>query len=105
MEDIEEDDKYQYIDDIITLEAINLENKLADNGFWSHAPSDIYVQEKVLAPNTFESQNIMYNIALLTTENKAKLNVNTSKCMIFSKSKEEFTTRLSVEKSKIDRER
>lgn len=103
VEDIEEDDKYQYIDDIITLEEVNLQNKLTDYDCWSHVPSDISVQEKFLAPHTFESQNIINNIALWTTENKAKLNVSKSKYMIFSKSKEEFTTRLSVEQTNIDR--
>ena len=104
VENLEEDDKYQYIDDVITVENVNIENKLHQYDVWNHVPSDIPTQERFLAPHTFESQNIINNIALWTEENKAKLNVGKSKYMIFSKSKEQFTTRLSVNHNILDRE-
>ena len=85
VEHVEEEDKFQYIDDVITLEEVNMENKLTNYDYWEHVPSDIATEERFLAPHAFNSQNIINNI--WTKENKAKLNVGKSKYMIFSKNK------------------
>ena len=101
-EHVEKQDKFQYIDDVITLEEVNMEIKLTDYDYWKHVPSDIATEERFLAPNTFNSQNII--ISLWTKENKAKLNVGKSKYLIFSKSEEQFATRLSVDENILERE-
>ena len=75
VEHVEEEDKFQYIDDVIILEEVCIENKSTDYDYWKHVPSDIATEERFLTPNTFNSQSIINNIALWTKENRAKLNV------------------------------
>ena len=101
---VPEEDKFKYIDDLATLEEIIIKNKLTDYDCWQHVPSDIPTNQRFLTPTTFKSQGIIDDIAQWTSENKMKLNEEKSKYMLFSKLREPFSTRLTINKNKIDEE-
>ena len=95
-EEVLKEDKFKYIYDLATLEEIDIRNQLTDYDCWQHVPSDIPTNERFLAPNTFKSQNIIDDIVQWTSVNKMKLNEEKSMYMIFSKLKENFSTRLTM---------
>ena len=72
--DIEEEDKFKYIDDLAVLDAIDVKGKLKDYDVWQHVPSDIATEEKFLAASAGKSQDINNSIAAWTLSNKMKIN-------------------------------
>ena len=94
--DIEEEDKFKYIDDLAVLDAIDVKGKLKDYDVWHYVPSDIATEEKFLAASAGKSQDINNSIAAWTLSNKMKINEDKSKYMVKSKGKEKFATRLTI---------
>ena len=74
-----------------------------DYDFLQHVASDIAVHQKFLPPNTFQTQAQLNMIENWTNTNKMKLNPTKCSYMVFSRSKEEFATRLSINGVNIDR--
>ena len=97
------DDRFKYIDDLSVLQLICLSGLLCEYDFNQHVASDIGIDEKYLPPENHTSQDTLNYISNWTSENLMKL--NTSKCnyMIFSRSSEKFSTRLTINQDKIDR--
>ena len=102
-EEVPEEDKYKYVDDLATLDAVDTRDKLTEYDYWQHVPSDIASGERYLAAELFKSQIINDQLAFWTVENKMKLNVIKSKYMIFSRSKENFSTRLTIDNQTLER--
>ena len=102
-DDLPEDDKYKYIDDLTVLYAVKTCDKLVDYDVWQHVPSDITTGEKFLAPNTFKSQTTNNTIQTWTAQNKMEINESKSKYIVFSKSKEKFATRLTINDKNLER--
>ena len=51
-EEIPDQDKFQYVDDLSALEAVNVEEKLVDYDVIRHVPSDVAIGQPFLPPNT-----------------------------------------------------
>ena len=102
-EEVEEEDKYKYIDDLVVLDAINIEGKLEDYDVIQHVPSDISTEQKFLPSQTFKSQDINNSIAKWTSDNLMKINEEKSKYMVFSRSHETFATRLTMNGKTLNR--
>ena len=103
-EEVPEDDKYKYIDDLAVLDAVkNPGDKLEEYNVHQHVPSDVATEERFLPSTTFKSQTINNSIADWTMKNKMKINENKTKYMIFNKSQEKFATRLSMNNKTINR--
>ena len=102
-EEVPEDDKYKYIDDLAVLDAVKTSDKLIEYDVWQHVPSDIATNEKFLAPSTFKSQTTNDLIQTWTTSNKMKINESKSKYIVFSRAKEKFATRLTINSKPLDR--
>ena len=102
-EDVKEEDKFKYIDDLAVLDAINVKGKLTDYDVWQHVPSDIAIEEQFLAASAGKSQEINDNIAAWTISNKMKINEEKSKYMVLSKCKDKFATRLTINSKTLDR--
>ena len=68
-----------------------------------HVPSDIGADEKYLPPESFATQNHLNYISNWTKENKMKLNEAKSNYLVFSRSKESFNTRLTINGKNLER--
>ena len=102
-EEVPEDDKYKYIDDLAVLDAVKTSDKLIEYDVWQHVPSDIATNEKFLAPSTFKSQTTNDLIQTWTTSNKMKINESKSKYIVFSRAKEKFATILTINSKPLER--
>jgi hypothetical protein len=97
-----EDDRFRYIDDLEILELIMMTGILMDYDVISHVPSDVPVDYQFLPASSFQTQA---NLDQLTTwTENYKMQLNTAKCnyVIFTRSQEQFVTRLTVNGNKKD---
>ena len=102
-ESVDPEDKYKYIDDLSLLQLVLLSRLLVEYNFHNHVASDIATDSKYLPPNTYSTQTHIDNIANWTDLNLMKLNEAKCKYMIFSRSKEKFSTRLKVNGENLER--
>ena len=101
--DIDDNDRYKYCDDLTVLEFICLSGLLTDYDTWRNVPSDVGIEEQFLPPGSFNMQTTLDHITDWTAENKMLLNPTKSSFTIFSRSHENFTTRLLLNNQSIDR--
>ena len=101
-QDVSEDDRFKYIDDLEILELVLLSGILEDYDGVSCVPSDLPLDHKFLPGNSTLTQVNLDNIARWTSQNKMLLNPNKCSYMVFSRSKEQFVTRLTVNSNKIE---
>jgi hypothetical protein len=99
---VDPDDRFRYIDDLQILEMIILSGILSDYNVHTHVPSDIPLDHRFLQGSSTRTQANLDQIAQWTDQNDMEL--NTAKCnyILFSRSKEDFVTRLTVNGIKID---
>jgi hypothetical protein len=102
--DIEEDDKYQYIDDLTLLELIFMADLLQDYNFRSHVASDIGLDQRFLPPSFTKTQAFHDGIAQWTDQNQTKLNQGKSKYILHSRMKEDVATRFTLDGVYIERQ-
>ena len=69
-EEVPDEDKYKYIDDLVVLDSVNTENNLEDYKVWQNVPSNVSIDERFLPSITFKSQYINNSIAKWTDETK-----------------------------------
>ena len=99
---IDEDDKYQYIDDLDLLELIILSDVLIHYNFRAHVASDIAIGQRFLPPSATKTQAYHDGIANWTRQNLMQLNSEKSKYIIHTRMKEDFATRFTLDGSHID---
>ena len=73
-EDIPEEDKFKYIDDLSALEAVQVKDKLKQYDVHQHVPSDVPTGQMFLPSATFRTQKDIEGISQWTTQNKMILN-------------------------------
>ena len=100
---ISPEDRFKYIDDLSVLQLVCLSGLLTEYNFYSHVASDIGTEDKFLPAESFATQDNLNSIANWTRENKMQINEGKCNFMIFSRSEEQFTTRLSMNNVKLDR--
>ena len=100
---VDSKDRFKYIDDLSILQLIFLSGLLVEYNFMQHVPSDIGADEKYLPPESFATQNHLNYISNWTKENKMKLNEAKSNYLVFSRSKERFNTRLTINGKNLER--
>ena len=71
--------------------------------FKSHVASDVGIDQKFLSADKFETQQCLNTISSWTDDNLMRLNAGKCDYMIFSRSEEDFATRLTVNGYKLDR--
>ena len=69
-EDIPEEDKFKYIDDLSAVEGVNTGIKLSEYDVHSHVPSDVATEQKFLAAGTLKTQQYNTSICKWTTTKK-----------------------------------
>jgi hypothetical protein len=97
-EEVPEENKFKYIDDLAVLDPVNVKNKTTPYDIFEHVPSDIAVGEMFLPAEQFRSQEINDQISTWTSDNLMKINEDKSVYMVLSRSKESFATRLTINK-------
>ena len=94
--EVSNDDKYKYIDDLEIVELVSLAGVLSEYDFSSHVASDVGINQKFLHPESYKMQDRLNNLSKWTSDNKMQLNEEKSNYMIFSRSREVFSTRLTI---------
>ena len=67
-----------------------------------HVPSDVGVEHLFLPSSSYSTQNYLENVSNWTNSNLMKLNEAKSSYMIFTRSQQEFRTRLLLNDIKLD---
>ena len=96
------EDRFKYIDDLQILELVMLRGILQDYETYLHVPSDIPLDHRYLDASSTNMQSYLDQTALWTSQNLMKLNPEKSSYTIFSRAKEDFVTRLTINGTKID---
>ena len=100
---VPEKDRFKYVDDLSILQLVCLAGLLLEYKFESHIASDIAIDQLYLPPETFQTQEHIDSISDWTRQNLMKLNVAKSNYMIFSRTKDCFTTRLKINEENLAR--
>ena len=96
-------DRFKYVDDLSILNLVLLSGLLIEYDFFKHVASDIGIDQKFLPTESFKTQEHIDYIANWTNENLMQLNEAKSNYLIFTRSKENFATRLSINSVTLDR--
>ena len=97
------EDRYRYIDDLEITDLIHMAGILIDYDVWNHVPSDIGIDQKYLHPQYTKTQGHLDEIQDWTSRNLMKINSSKSNFILFSRSSEDFTTRLTINGENIER--
>ena len=89
-------DRFKFIDDLSILQLICFSGLLLEYDFRQHVASDIGIDQLYLPSSSYSTQTSLDYIAKWTENNLMKLNVSKCSYMIFSRSKSDFATRLSI---------
>ena len=86
-----------------STEFVILTEQLINYDVFKHVPSDISIDQKFLPPSSYKMQENLDDITKWTANNLMQINESKSNFIIFSRSKEDFTTRLSINDVKLDK--
>jgi hypothetical protein len=100
---VEPEDRFKYIDDLSVLHLIIMTGLLTSYDFRSHVASDIHIDRQYLPPDAFGTQCALDSISDWTHSNMMKFNHDKSTYIVFSRSKEQFSTRINLDNVKLDR--
>ena len=101
---VPEDDWYKFVDDLSTLEVINLLTiGLSSYNFKQEVASDIPIHGQIINNENLTSQKYLNQINEWTEQHKMKINAKKTKAMIFNFThNHQFTTRLLLNDEKIE---
>ena len=102
-QDIEEEDKFKYYDDLNIIELVALAEKVIDYDFSKHIPSDVAVGNSFLPNNSYRMQDTLNNISSWTSENKMLLNEGKSNYIFVTRTKLDFDTSLTLNTNILER--
>ena len=97
------EDRFKYIDDLSVLHLVCLSGLLVEYDFKQHVASDVGVDQLYLPAMRYGAQDTVNFIYNWTTDNKMKLNASKCNFMIFSRIKSDFTTRLTINNTTLER--
>ena len=95
-EELTSQDKFRYYDDLNMIEFLILTEKLQEYDVYSHVPNDILVDLPYLPPYSGKMQSYLNKVSRWTDENHMMLNEKKSIYIVFTRAKEQFSTRLSL---------
>ena len=93
---VNEEDQFKYCDDLQNLDLVLLGNLLEEYDFTQHVASDIGIGQSFLPPEKCQTQINLNTIAKWTDENLMKMNEIKSNYLIFTRSKDKFATRFTI---------
>ena len=95
---MELDDRYRYCDDLAVLELVMLGDILTEYNFLEHVASDIPLDHRFLPPS-----RLVDAISSWTDSNLMRLNEAKTDYTFFTRSREQFCTRLTVNHKVIEK--
>ena len=98
-------DQFKYCDDLQVLELVLLGDILCEYDFKQHVASDVGVDQKFLDPNGYGMQRKLDTIATWTDDNLMRLNEEKSNYIIFTKAREDFAARLTLNEKLLERKK
>ena len=100
---VEQEDRYKFCDDLSILELIMLGNILTEYNFHEHVASDIGLGERFLPAQGLATQENLDKISLWTSENLMKLKESKTDYQVFTRARDRFATRFTVNGKYIER--
>ena len=97
------EDRYKYFDDLNLLEFVILTDHLSEYNFKNHVPSDVGSDHLFLDPRKIAMQSHLNQISSWTDNNLMMLNESKSSYIIFSRTKDPFSTRLKINNITLER--
>ena len=89
--------RYKFVDDLTTIEIIDLVMNIASYNFRNHVASDIGIHGQFIPPEQTQTQQTVKTIDQWTTNQKMKLNSTKTKFMIVNFTNNyQFNTRISI---------
>ena len=102
-EDIRNEDRYKYFDYLNILELLALTELFSQYNFKNHVASDIGINQPYLPPEKFNMQKKLNSISEWSQKNLMMLNESKCSYIVFTRSKSEFSTRLSLNEVTLER--
>ena len=100
---VNEEDQFKYYDDVQILDLVLLGNLLTEYDFTQHVASDIGIGQSFLPPQKCQTQVNLNTIATWTDENLMKMNEAKSNYLVFTRSKEKFATRFTLNNKHLEK--
>ena len=100
---VDPEDRNKYIDDLSVLQLILLSGLLTEYNFHQHVASDIGIGQTYLPATSYSMQDSLESISTWTSDNLMLLNPAKCNYMIFSRSNEDFATRLTINNAVLKR--
>ena len=97
------EDRYKFCDDLSILEVVMLGEVLTEYDFSHHVASDIAVDQLFLDPTKCKTPDNLDKIATWTEDNLMKLNEAKSEYQIFTRARQSFSSRFSINNEVISR--
>ena len=102
---VEQEDRYKYCDDLTMLELVMFGNILTECNFFNHVASDIAIGQRFLPTQELLTKSNLDKISLWAENNLMQLNKSKTNYLIFSRTREEYATRLTIDPTHIDRKK
>ena len=102
---VEEDDGYKYCDDLSILELIMLADVLTEYNFLEHVASDVGLDQLYLPAQGLVTQANLDEISRWTDDNLMQLKESKTNYTVFTRSRQDFATRLTVNGKFIERQK
>ena len=100
---VSQDDRFKFSDDLNILEVVMLGHILTEYDFSSHVASDIKLGDKFLPTHELQSQVNLDQIASWSDTNLMKLKESKTDYMVFTRARQPFSTRLTLNGKYIDK--
>ena len=97
--------QFKYCDDLEVLELVLLGDILTEYDFKEHVASDIGIGQKFLDPTKCKMQENLNTIATWTDENLMQLNEDKSNYIIFTKARQDFASRFTLNNKVLERKK
>ena len=97
------ENRFKFIDDLSILQLVCFSGLLVEYNFFKHVASDVGIDDKYLPASAYQTQDHLDYISNWTQMNLMRLNETKSNYMIFTRSKESFATRLSMNGVTLDK--
>ena len=103
-DNVPEDERYKYVDDLTILEPIKLKTAgIASHNMKLNVASNIPTHNQFIPKENLKSQTYLTEINSWTEQNKMLLNPKKTKCMIFNFSRnKQFTTSLTIKDENVE---
>ena len=94
---VQQEDRFKYCDDVNILELIMIGAILTHYNFHDHVASDIGIDQSFLPLSESVTQQNLTQISDWTTNNLMQLNKNKTNYLVFTRSRQDFATRLTLD--------